>query len=223
LVNSQGLKLGTRRADGKEVGDVILPPWAESPEHFIQKNAEALESDFVSAHLHHWIDLVFGYKQRGPAAAAAKNLFCHITYSGGVDLAEITDPADRKAMETQIEHFGQTPVQLLTTPHPPRKVKPKPAKKNEKSSEKEKIKLGFFSSFSRQRRRSSGVGIGAMANHDLLNLSLMEKSTRRLSTGGTAATEQSELKAQTDCPDPAADCHSTPHSHISLEGSLPLR
>ena len=42
----------------------------------------ALESDFVSAHLHEWIDLIFGYKQRGSAAEQACNLFHYLTYSG---------------------------------------------------------------------------------------------------------------------------------------------
>jgi factor associated with neutral sphingomyelinase activation len=29
---------------------------------------QALESPFVSANLHHWIDLIWGYKQKGKEA-----------------------------------------------------------------------------------------------------------------------------------------------------------
>lgn len=44
-----------------------------SPALFVKKMREALESDFVSAHLHEWIDLIFGYKQRGIEAEKAYN------------------------------------------------------------------------------------------------------------------------------------------------------
>ena len=42
--------------------DVRLPKWAKNAQDFLRINREALESEFVSNHLHQWIDLIFGYK-----------------------------------------------------------------------------------------------------------------------------------------------------------------
>lgn len=99
-----------------------LPKWADSPEHFIRLHRMALESDLVSCQLHQWIDLIFGYKQRGPEAIRAVNVFYYLTYEGNVDLSQISgnDPNLKEAIEAQIRHFGQTPSQLTTEPHPPR-------------------------------------------------------------------------------------------------------
>ncbi|CAN0449210.1 unnamed protein product, partial [Laminaria digitata] len=93
--------------DGTEVNDVQLPPWANGPADFILKHRAALESDHVSQNLHHWVDLIFGYKQRGLAAKEAHNVFYYLTYYGAVDLAKIQDEGLRRATELQIAHFGQ--------------------------------------------------------------------------------------------------------------------
>ncbi|XP_055893443.1 neurobeachin-like isoform X6 [Biomphalaria glabrata] len=119
LTNSNHYNLG-KQEDGTLVEDVQLPPWAKTPEEFIRINKMALESEFVSCQIHNWIDLIFGYKQRGPEAARATNVFYYLTYEGSVNLETMTDPVMKEAIENQIRSFGQTPTQLLMEPHPPR-------------------------------------------------------------------------------------------------------
>jgi hypothetical protein len=79
LVNRNKLELGSRQ-DGQQLGDVLLPTWAESASDFIQKHRQALESDAVGTRIHQWVDLIFGCKQRGKAAREANNVFFHLTY-----------------------------------------------------------------------------------------------------------------------------------------------
>uniref|UniRef100_A0A3Q1KA03 Neutral sphingomyelinase (N-SMase) activation associated factor n=1 Tax=Anabas testudineus TaxID=64144 RepID=A0A3Q1KA03_ANATE len=119
LENRLSLDLG-KKQNGHLVGDVILPPWASDASDFLQKHKAALESQYVSEHLHEWIDLVFGYKQKGSEAVAAHNVFHPLTYEGSIDCDSIEDPDERIAMLTQILEFGQTPTQLFTSPHPQR-------------------------------------------------------------------------------------------------------
>lgn len=120
LANSNSYHLGVKQ-DGEPIGDVCLPPWAKgSPEEFINRNREALESEYVSSNLHHWIDLVFGYKQRGKPAVEAANIFYYLTYEGAVDLDTMEDDLQRAAIEDQIANFGQTPIQIFRKKHPRR-------------------------------------------------------------------------------------------------------
>jgi hypothetical protein len=109
LENKNGFDFGTTQT-GNTIHDVTLPKWAKgSPERFIRLNRQALESDYVSKNLNHWIDLVFGYKQRGREAIAALNVFPHYSYEGNIDIDSFDDPILRESAIQSAQNFGQTP------------------------------------------------------------------------------------------------------------------
>ncbi|XP_078532420.1 WD repeat and FYVE domain-containing protein 3 isoform X3 [Lissotriton helveticus] len=125
VLNSNNFDLGCKQ-NGTRLGNVLLPAWAKGdPREFIRVHREALECDYVSAHLHEWIDLIFGYKQQGPAAVEAVNVFHHLFYEGQVDIYNINDPLKETATIGFINNFGQIPKQLFKKPHPPKRVRSK--------------------------------------------------------------------------------------------------
>ena len=117
--NKNEYELGRLSESEQRISDVTLPKWAKTAEDFVRIHRLALESDTVSSQLHKWIDLIFGYKQRGPEAVKATNVFYYLTYEGAVDVNAITDHVERLAVTDQIKCFGQTPSQLLVEPHAP--------------------------------------------------------------------------------------------------------
>lgn len=74
---------------------------------------QALESEFVSSQLHQWIDLIFGYKQRGPEAARALNVFHYRTYEGATRLDSMTDPSHREVWHALITMETKAMMQQL--------------------------------------------------------------------------------------------------------------
>ncbi|XP_004620422.2 lysosomal-trafficking regulator isoform X1 [Sorex araneus] len=116
LVNREGFDFGIRQ-NGERVNHVNLPPWARNdPRLFILIHRQALESDYVSQNICQWIDLVFGYKQKGKASVLAINVFHPATYFG-MDVSAVEDPVQRRALETMIKTYGQTPRQLFQSAH----------------------------------------------------------------------------------------------------------
>lgn len=117
FVNSEGFDFGVKQT-GDIVWNVELPTWCQgNPRLFILVHRQALESPHVTENIHQWINLVFGYKQQGESAVQAINIFHPATYFG-VDVDSEKDPVHRNALITMVKTYGQTPKQLLRTPHP---------------------------------------------------------------------------------------------------------
>ncbi|KAG7254904.1 hypothetical protein CRUP_018961, partial [Coryphaenoides rupestris] len=76
----------------------------------------ALESEFVSCQLHQWIDLIFGYKQQGPEATRALNVYYYLTYEGAVNLSSIGDPMLRETPLMFTEQMQQDVIMVLKFP-----------------------------------------------------------------------------------------------------------
>lgn len=83
--------------------DLKLPSWMNSVKEFVDYHYKILESAEVSENLHHWIDLIFGFKLEGKAAKREKN----------VHLALVDGHKDLK-------NYGV--VQLFNCHHPKKKV-----------------------------------------------------------------------------------------------------
>ena len=117
LENANKLPL-QNRSDGQSLSDVVLPPWAKNPMQFVWKMRAALESKETTHNINNWIDLIFGYKQRGHAAVDAINCYHPCCYDTILKKKEGEDELSIEADKDAINNFGQCPIQIFTTPHP---------------------------------------------------------------------------------------------------------
>ena len=117
-VNINNFDFG-KTLEGINVKDVILPPWASnSPRLFCKMNKKALESQYVSQQINNWIDLIFGYKQKGVEAEKSYNVLreaCSIFIPQNCESEE-----EMELKINEITEMGVDPIQLFNKPHPKR-------------------------------------------------------------------------------------------------------
>ena len=95
------------------VNDVEMPKWSNNNGYiFIQKHRELLESPEISDKINEWFNIIFGSKQKGPAAKKINNLFLAQTYD---DFEEEYNKStiEEKINQYRMVEFGVTPNQVF--------------------------------------------------------------------------------------------------------------
>ena len=83
FININNINFG----DVPDIHGIALPKWSHNnPYKFTIKNRLALESDYVSSKINNWIDLIYGYKQKGKEAINAMNTFFKSSYEDAIDI-----------------------------------------------------------------------------------------------------------------------------------------
>ena len=103
--------------------DVILPKWANNdPFYFVYMHRKALESDFVSEKLSNWIDLLYGYKQKGDFAKESYNIYAPELIDDSWTNEVLNDPQKKDTYRSSKLYFGQLPSQRFKEHHPDKMI-----------------------------------------------------------------------------------------------------
>jgi hypothetical protein len=81
---------------------------------------QAFNDEETGKSIQNWIDMIFGYKQKGKFAVESKNLFHPLCYPRAQSTVDAADEDEKEAISTCIVNFGQCPIQLFKKPHPMR-------------------------------------------------------------------------------------------------------
>lgn len=116
--NVNQLNLGTTQ-DDTSVDNTVCPKWSGgNPFKFVYLMRKWLESNEISKVINQWIDLIFGYKQKGKEAVNAFNVFFPDSYEVNVDKMKTRE---EKVVKLKMVEFGLTPKQISTVEFPVKK------------------------------------------------------------------------------------------------------
>ena len=122
--------------DEEIMSDFQLPSWSkDDPRKFSLILRKLLENEKVSEKLNHWIDLIFGYQQKGSYAEKALNTYRNcVYYPSKAELEEMESCEELESYFFEKEELGCISKQLFKSKH----------KSKENISENNKFKNVFF-------------------------------------------------------------------------------
>ena len=94
---------------GKKIDEVVTPCGSDHFD-FIVRMKKGLEGEYVNKNIWNWIDLIFGYKQKGKEALKIKNIYTSSSY---IENINYETEQDKTSLMTSIE-FGLIPIQLFS-------------------------------------------------------------------------------------------------------------
>jgi hypothetical protein len=115
LRNESQFDFGVSATTGEKVDHVELPKWARDNEHVVTVHRVALESQYSSLNLHHWINLVFGIYRTDV------NSFT-VHFRRSYPECEPKDDWDMPSVPAAVRATGLAPEQLFRSEHPARTV-----------------------------------------------------------------------------------------------------
>ena len=102
-VNYNEFEFGENQTRNK-INDILLPNWAKNESRlFVKMNKKAIESSKVSERINDWIDLIFGFKQKGKEAVKSLNIFRTLCYEGKFDI-DILDDREREDRLIEVKY-----------------------------------------------------------------------------------------------------------------------
>ena len=115
FININKFKFRTN-SEKKYIDNVIIPSWGNhSPRIYCKILKKSLESKIVSLNINNWIDLIFGYKQKGKQAEKYYNVLREVCSRFNPDNFEDENEIEMKINE--ICEMGINPKQLFIKPH----------------------------------------------------------------------------------------------------------
>jgi WD repeat-containing protein 81 len=148
----------------KEMQDITLPSWCENTSDFINYHRHLLESEYVSKHLHLWIDLNFGEALTGARAVAEKNvplyssrkLDKHHHVCQGDCHSVLSGAPEEKELRVESSSLKSLFVQLFDHRHP---------KKH--SNLQNALRTKIHTAVNRERETVNKADSGKRSKHDL--------------------------------------------------------